>query len=316
MGNYPGNLDDAVAAWLAGQGRSLAGRSAALTTAYAGGRPSREVDPAAYLVARAPATFAATARVLAQAAEALPDMQPSSLLDLGAGPGTASWAALRQWPSLSRLTLVEEAPAFARLAEALCAGSGIDVLQAARLCHGTLQALAPDEHADVVLASYVLAELPLDAMPETVAAIWQRAGQTLVLVEPGTPQGFARIHAARKMLLASGAQLAAPCTHGGDCPMAGGDWCHFKVRLPRSRLHMHAKGATVPFEDEAFSYLVATRMPVRVGGHRVLAPPQLGKAGVSLKLCGGEGFTNRHVPARDRDAFKPAKKLQWGDVLR
>ena len=36
-----------------------------------------------------------------------PDWRPRSLLDVGAGPGVAAWAALELWPSLTELTLLE-----------------------------------------------------------------------------------------------------------------------------------------------------------------------------------------------------------------
>ena len=53
------------------------------------------------------------------------------------------------------------------------------------------------------------------------ADLWQRRGQALVLIEPGTPQGFARIRAARAALIEAGAHIAAPCTHDNACPDGG-----------------------------------------------------------------------------------------------
>ena len=64
-----------------------------------------------------------------------------------------------------------------------------------------------------------------------------RPGDTLLIIEPGTPAGYARMIALRSQLIASGAHVAAPCPHQAPCPLATPDWCHFAQRLPRSRAH-------------------------------------------------------------------------------
>ncbi len=61
----------------------------------------------AYAIARMPATYAATRRALFALTQRAPDFAPRSLLDFGAGPGTATFAALSLWPSLEAVTLVE-----------------------------------------------------------------------------------------------------------------------------------------------------------------------------------------------------------------
>src|SRR6185503_2727395 len=70
-----------------------------------GSRSIFESEPArlAYLAARMPATFGATAAVLQE----LP-IAPASWLDLGAGPGTASWAAASLFPESRAFTLIEK----------------------------------------------------------------------------------------------------------------------------------------------------------------------------------------------------------------
>ena len=95
----------------------------------------------------------------------------------------------------------------------------------------------------------------------------------------------------------------------------GDDWCHFSVRLARSRAHMHAKAARVPFEDERFSYLVVAREGAVSGGARILAPPQHAKPGISLRLCTQGRIEPRHVARRDAAAYKQARKLDWGDLI-
>src|SRR5438128_2033160 len=68
---------------------------------------SDETAARAYLATRLPATYAATAASLAAVAEARPDFTPRSVLDVGAGPGSALWAAAQCWPTLDDALLVE-----------------------------------------------------------------------------------------------------------------------------------------------------------------------------------------------------------------
>ena len=116
----------------------------------------------------------------------------------------------------------------------------------------------------------------------------------------------------------AGAALLGPCPHQAACPLVGSDWCHFSVRLPRSRDHQLAKRAEVPFEDERFIYLLAARPGVAAAPRqpRVIAPPRTAKPGISLKLCGLDGnVENRIVPKRDKPAYALARRLAWGDTL-
>jgi ribosomal protein RSM22 (predicted rRNA methylase) len=311
--NLPGNLNVALARFLDETGRGgLSEASAALSQAYKAGNTSRAVDLAAYVVTRVPATFAANASVMAALAEAWPDFVPLSLLDVGAGPGVASWAAVTQWPDITTVTQVEHDRKFAGLAKQLNGWSGIAALCDAEIRQTQLQNMV-DATADLVIASYVLAELPLEQMAQTADRLWAAAKQALVLIEPGTPQGFQRLQVIREHMLKRGAHIVAPCTHAAACPMVRDDWCHFKVRLARSRAHMHAKGAVVPFEDEAFSYLVVSRLPVAVLGGRIMAPPGATKAGITFNLCDGQGLHRENIASRDKQTYKRAKKLRWGD---
>ena len=53
---------------------------------------------------------------------------------------------------------------------------------------------------------------------------------------------------------------------------------------------MIAKGATVPFEDERYAYVVATRQAfVRVRLARIIKPPLEARPGVTLPLCDHDG---------------------------
>ena len=123
------------------------------------------------------------------------------------------------------------------------------------------QLLANAPGADLVVASYLVGELDRSRTSELAAMLWERTRDTLLVVEPGTPAGYARIIALRAQLIAQGAHVLAPCPHDKACPLVAPDWCHFAQRLPRSRDHMLMKDADVPFEDEKFSYVALSRVP-------------------------------------------------------
>jgi ribosomal protein RSM22 (predicted rRNA methylase) len=321
--DLPGPLRAALDHALEGVPRKgLAERAARTSQAYRAGQPSsgviRDADDAlAYALTRLPATYAACATVLAEAARRAPEFAPASLLDAGAGTGAASWAASGVWPGLASVTWLDASPPFLALAQQL-ATDGPPALRAADARRADLTAAGPWPKADLVVASYALAEIAPHRQASTIAELWNACEGVLALVEPGTPAGYARILAARAALIAAGATLLAPCPHQAACPLRGEDWCHFSVRLPRSRDHRLAKDAVVPFEDERFSYLVAARPGIAAAEPepRVLAPPRTAKPGIALKLCGLDGqVEHRLVPKRDKPAYAIARRLGWGDVL-
>jgi ribosomal protein RSM22 (predicted rRNA methylase) len=321
--DLPGPLRAALDRALEGVPRKgLAERAQRTSDAYRAGRPSsgviRDADDAlAYALTRLPATYAACAAVLAEAARMAPGFAPASLLDAGAGTGAASWAASEAWPALASLTWLDASPPFLALAQQLAA-EGPPSLRAAEARRADLTSGGPWPKADVVVASYALAEIAADQQVSTIAELWNACDGLLALVEPGTPAGYARILMARAALIAAGATVLAPCPHQAACPLVGEDWCHFGVRLPRSRDHRLAKGAEVPFEDERFSYLIAARPGVAAAPRaaRILAPPRTAKPGIALKLCGLDGqVEQRLVPKRDKPAYAVARRLGWGDTL-
>ncbi len=300
--------------------RDLNERAARLSEGYRRNQPSSlvirdDTDALAYALTRLPATYAAATAVFARLAEEQPGFAPTSLLDIGAGPGTAAWAAASIFTTLEEATLVEPNPALLGMARRFAAGAELPAMRSATFRHGDLARLPADAQADIVVASYALTEVD---KPEPAAErLLQATRGVLVLIEPGRPREYERLMRVRRRLAAS-AVLLAPCPHADPCPLPPGDWCHFSVRLPRLRWHMQAKGADVPFEDEKFSYLVVAPhgSPLaRSPSARVLAPPEESKAAVTLKLCAPTGLQQRVVAKRDKEAHKRAKKTRWGDVF-
>ncbi|MDB5476099.1 MAG: methyltransferase [Phenylobacterium sp.] len=321
MNELPAALRAALARELEGVSRKdLAVRAARTSEAYRAGKGSAGViqgreDVLAYALARLPATYAACAAVFAEAARMAPGFAPKRLLDAGSGTGAASWAAAQAWPRLASATWLDASAPFLDLAQRL-AVAGPAALRAPEVLRGDLTSGRGWPNTDLVVASYALAEIPAAAQAGVVGALWAGCEGLLALVEPGTPAGFQRILTARQALISAGADLLAPCPHAEACPLASPDWCHFAVRLPRSRDHLMMKGAEVPFEDEKFAYLIAARPGVAAAPRspRVLAPPRASKGGIAFKLCGPEGLEARTVARRDKPAHARARRLGWGDA--
>ena len=315
--DLPAELKAALETKLQGLSRSdAAGRAALISQTYRDGGGSgtigTEADALAYALARMPATYAAVTASLNALCEISPDFAPKSLLDVGAGPGTATWAATEAFPSLQGFILLDANSALRTLALELAAGS-------ARL-HGMIYqrgeagaALAAAGTADLVVASYVIAEMDEAERSALADLMWAKTRDTLLVVEPGTPAGYARIIALRDRLIASGAHVAAPCPHDGRCPLQAPDWCHFTQRLPRLRAHKQIKGAELPFEDEKFAYVALTRTPAARHPARVLAQPVVTKIEVTAKLCTPRGLVIAKVPRRAKADYAKARRWRWGD---
>jgi len=317
--DLPAELRAALEARLQGFSRNdAAERAAAISKIYREGGGSGTIksktDALAYALARMPATYAAVAASLNALCAIRPDFSPKDLLDVGAGPGTATWASAEVFPSLRRFALLDTNDALRALALDLfhnstrLGGIGYERGEARAV-------LAKAEAADLVVANYVIGELA-DAEQQAVAALmWEKTRDALLVVEPGTPAGYGRIIALRERLIASGAHVAAPCPHDGRCPLAAPDWCHFTQRLQRSRAHKQVKGVELPFEDEKFSYVALTREPVTRHPARVLAQPVVTKVEVSAKLCTRQGLAMSKVPRRDKAAYAAARRWRWGDAI-
>ena len=267
----------------------------------------------AYLATRLPATFAAVRAALAMVEDAAPDFQPETLIDLGCGPGTALWAAADTWGSLSTAEMVEASGAIRSVGEKLASSGSVKSHWQAGDVTGKIPAL---DAAELVTLAYVLDELPPATIGTVTEKLWGLTKGMLVVIEPGTPAGWQRILAVRDRLRSLGAHLVAPCMHSDDCPIVAPDWCHFSRRVARSRVHRMAKGAEVPWEDEKYIFIAASRAPVTIIGDRVLSPPRVNGGVGRVKLCRTDGTAAElTLSKRDGDAFKEIRRADWGDRL-
>ncbi|GAA2401611.1 small ribosomal subunit Rsm22 family protein [Streptomyces glaucosporus] len=333
-------LRDALARLLDGlPPRQAVGAVERLITHYRGSVPTGtpvlrdRADVAAYAAYRMPATFGAVSAALGALADRAPGLAPGSHLDVGGGTGAAVWAAAAVWgdgaadgtdgtdaADVRRTTVLDWAEPALVLGRELAAASGSAALRTAQWRRARITPGAELPAADLVTVSYVLNELTEDArhwLADAAAA----AGKAVVVVEPGTPDGYRRTIEARDRLVAAGLRVLAPCPHSGTCPIApGSDWCHFAARVSRSSLHRQVKGGALAYEDEKFSYVAAVR-PEAAGapaGARIVRRPQIRKGQVLLDLCAGPdpehgGLRRETVTKRHGPAYRAARDAAWGD---
>ena len=281
----------------------------------------------AYAATRLPATYAAISAVLAELRDLRPHWRPRTLLDLGAGPGPGLWSTAAAWPALERAVAVDAEGRMIALGRQLAGAAPHLVVRSTRWVQASVADPLPDGPYDLVLLSYVLGELDAAgrdrAVDHAAEATDGPAGLTVV-IEPGTPEGYARVLRARDRLLQRGGSVVAPCPHSGPCPLAGSDWCHFAVRLPRTAAHRAAKHADLGYEDEKLAYVAVARPPSAPAHQvepsvspwvRVLRHPQIRPRLVHLELCTPDGLKSDVVTRSDRERFRLARKVPWGGRL-
>ena len=273
---------------------------------------SDTVYAAVYSVVRMPATFGAVYSALYHTAECVEMNGQMNLLDVGAGTGSGVFAAAELF-ELSEVTCLERAECMRNLGKQLTE-SFRGALPQTRWIDADLRS-GLSQNADIVLSSYVLNEMTEKDRMTAVRELWSHTDKLLLIVEPGTPDAFSQLLRIKKELSTLGAEIAAPCSFSGNCPLEENDWCHFTVRVQRSRLHRMIKEADVPYEDEKYSYMAFVKGGAVKKGSRILRHPVVGKGNIRLELCTADGRKTVTVTKRDRELFRSARKAQCGDLF-
>lgn len=266
-----------------------------------------EGDALSYACARMPATFAAAQRALELTLPCMP-CEIGTVTDCGAGTGALTLAAFSALQP-SRMLCLERESAMRGLGERITALEGVPAEW--RDFDLVRQVVPP---AELVCEGYMLGELAAGDRPAAVLKLWAATEKMLLLVEPGTLQGWRNLQEARRLLTDEGTYTAAPCPGETACPLGEGDWCHFSVRVERTRLMKRLKGGEAPYEDEKFAFLALTRekpVPCRA---RILRHPDVQKGRIALAACTGQGRQTLAVTKKD-PLWKRARKAEWGDAL-
>lgn len=260
----------------------------------------------AYLVHHLPMHAAKVALLCCQVLPQRPSGDGTlRLLDLGAGPLSASLGALLCWPGPAQVLAVDRVGSMMRLGQRAlqhAVGGGVEVtLQQGNVMDAVKHARAFAPH--VTIMANVLGELGRGgkAIPER-AALLGRVVEALpqdghlLIVEPGTRIHAQELVAVREILRRErGIHIWAPCVGSPACPLHGSkDWCHadMPASWPRAYVERAAR-AGIHAQALKYSYLwLARRAPPQQGPDlvRLIGGPMYPRPETLLRYaCGGHG---------------------------
>lgn len=281
------------------------------------GRGSRlvttDMEAAAYAAARMPATYGAVHTALENTLERMELPAGITLTDVGAGTGAGTWAAA-DLMDIASVTCLEREKAMRDTGALLMKNADNEAVAAAQWREFDLTNAAPMAHSDVILVSYVLNELKEADRIAAAKRLFNAADRLLLIIEPGTPEGWKQLMQLREILVEQGAHIVAPCPHMNACPLPEGDWCHFTCRVARSRLHKALKMGDAPYEDEKFCYIAVTKDAIDPAKGRVVRHPLIEPGKITIKACTVKGIEQLTVRKKD-GMFKWARKAASGDAL-
>lgn len=268
---------------------------------------SLEEEAVAYSVMRMPATFCAITNILQNC-----DIKIDSLLDVGAGTGAASFAVTRLF-DVQKVTCLEREKAMMKLGKKLMADE--EILSKAEWID--IDVLKDDINvkADLVIVSYMVNELKEEDKKVLLEKLIKCTNKYLLIVEPGTPEGFLNIRNIRDNILEDNLNILAPCATYGKCEIPKGDWCSFSVRVQRTKIHKILKSGDVPYEDEKYSYILISKEKVENTSARILRHPAIKPKMIGLKLCTKDGIKEIVITKKNGEVYKEAKKKKVGDSI-
>ncbi len=271
---------------------------------------TKQTEAIAYAISRMPATYCAVYSVFSKVFKNY-NKEIKTVLDVGAGTGAATWA-LQEFMQPQKITCLERENVMRDIGSKLM----YNILENAEWNEFDLVSDEIKEKADLVVTSYVINELSEENRRKAIEKMWEATNQLLIIIEPGTPEGFKHILESRETLLNKGAHIVAPCSHNGKCPVnSKEDWCSFYIRVSRSGIQRQAKKGELGYEDEKFSYIAFSKTPVATEQSRILRHPQINSGYVKVKLCTPNGLEEKTYSKKDGEVYKKIRKLDAGDTI-
>jgi ribosomal protein RSM22 (predicted rRNA methylase) len=246
------------------------------------------------------------------------DFTPLSLLDFGAGSGTAAIAASIYFPDTISATHIEVSDGMNMVAKKITSPlvKSLTTLK-------KLDSLSVESSFNLIIAANSLNEVPFDQRTVLAQELISRCcdGGYIIFLEPGTMQASSELIKLREALLSSmsGASIFYPCFHQFPCKLLsdGNGWCHREIQLQRSP-YIRQIDQALGFNKHtiSFSALIFRKNGTHLDSkqYRVITEAKKNKVGSSAYLCGADYQGLVSLGKRDRnDENRGFEKLQMHD---
>lgn len=264
-----------------------------------------------YAIYRMPSTYCATYSVLKHVLE-INKFSIKNCIDIGAGTGAATWAIHNVF-DLDKILCLEYQEEMMNIGKKIMENTSLKNVEWEKfnICTDEIK-----NKSDLIITSYMINELREDEKEKAILKMWNSTNNLLVIIEPGTPNGFKNILKAREILLNNGANMVAPCCNSNKCQIKDDDWCSFYVRLDRSGIQRMVKDGELGYEDEKFSYIVVSKEKLQNNKiSRILRHPQINTGFVKVKMCTENGIEEKTISKKMGEIYKKVKKLDAGDII-
>lgn len=266
----------------------------------------------AYAISRMPATFGAVYNSLKHTLE-ICKADINTLADIGAGTGTASIAA-NELLELEKIECFEREEAMRAIGQKIFNSYNELGIKTNWKKYDVNTDKINDKY-DLVITSYMINEIEETNIEVVIDKLWDTTNKILLIVEPGTMQGYRNIMRAKQRIIERGGKIIAPCM-SEKCKLPKDDWCNFSCRVQRTKIHKELKGGNVPYEDEKYIYISAIKEEFdKKEKNRILRHPMIYSGYVKLKVCNKEEIKEIIISKKDKEKFKIARKADTGDLI-
>lgn len=279
-------------------------------------------DMIAYLSLRFPATYAQIASALLQIHERLPAWQPKRILDLGCGPGTGIFAATSLWPSITHATALDQEKYFISLGKEL-------VFESKQICDISWSNesiahwvdISNTDSYDLVIVANVVNELSTDTKNKLLDMLAHMKNGVVLLLEPGTQQGFEIIQSAAGKI-SPDQPLIAPYIQNTYIK-SDSYWIHFPQRFKRPefqrRVRQSMRDTSLPssdWEETKFTYVAFGNTPTTLQPYALcIGSVELYHGYLMLPLLTAYGIEKVKIMKRHKTQYRFGKNLTWGETI-